>query len=161
MAHKGWPVFAELALRFGDDLRYEFHHLGKGRQGGLPVTYHEVLGDEHNPDAMRQAVAQVGLDVALIWSIWPETFCLTAYEAVAGGAALVTNPDAGNVAYLVAAGDAGVPVSGEVLADEDALIAAFESGEILALARARRKPCLAELAYSELTASLMFAGESL
>lgn len=155
-AHKGWEVFAELALRFGDDPRYEFHHLGKGRQGGLPVTYHEVVADAQNPDAMRAAVARTGLDVALVWSIWPETFCLTAYEGLAGGAALVSNPDAGNVARLI---DQSGGANGRVLADEAALAEAFASGAILALARRGVARAEYGLAYSPLTTQFWFSGE--
>lgn len=148
--HKGWSVFEELVLKLAGDPRYEFHHLGSGRRGGLPVIYHKVVSNQKEPDLMRKATAATRLDVALIWSIWPETFCLTAYEAFAGGAAIVTNPSAGNVVDMVnSIGD------GVVLKDEAALFAAFESGEILKFARARRRAQQYSLEYSALTLGLM------
>jgi hypothetical protein len=150
VAHKGWPVFEELVLKFADDPRYEFHHLGNGRRGGLKLEYTEVSANEGKMDAMRAAVEAAELDVALLWSIWPETFCLTAYEALAGGAALVTNPSAGNVVSVTEA--TGI---GAVLNNEAALIDAFESGSILRLARTVRGPSPHKIRYSALSLEVM------
>ena len=44
VAHKGWPVFKELTLRFGDDARYEFFHVGKGPQTH-PLSEGDVDGE--------------------------------------------------------------------------------------------------------------------
>ena len=71
------------------------------------------------------------------------------YEAVAAGCAVITGPDSGNIAAFV--GETG---QGQVLADEAALAAAFESGQILQLARAQRRPMLYDLIYSALTLDL-------
>jgi hypothetical protein len=150
VAHKGWPVFEELVLKFADDPRYEFHHLGNGRRGGLKLEYTEVSANEGKMDAMRAAVEAAELDVALLWSIWPETFCLTAYEALAGGAALVTNPSAGNVVSVTEA--TGI---GAVLNNEAALIDAFERGSLLRLARTVRGPSLHNIRYSALSLEVM------
>jgi hypothetical protein len=141
--HKGWPVFTDLVRRFGDDPRYSFHHLGKARGRGCGVNFIPVIPDEENPAPMAAAVEALQLDVALVWSLCPETFCLTAYEAAAGGAAVVTNPAAGNVPVFAAAGE------GRVVADESALIAAFAQGDLFDLARAVRRPARRRLVYSD------------
>jgi hypothetical protein len=151
-AHKGWPVFKDLALRFADDPRYQFIHLGGRKIGGLPIAFEPVTVTAARPDAMQRALAKVRADVALIWPLCRETFSFTAYEAVAAGAAVLTNPDSGNVAAFVADGG-----HGRVLADEAGLTAFFEGGEVLALARAQRKPALHELAFSALTVELLEA----
>lgn len=148
--HKGWSIFQDLVLRMTDDPRYEFYHLGKGRRGGLPVEYREVLASEREPDLMRKTVAAVELDVAMIWSIWPETFCLTAYEAIAGGAVVVTNPSAGNVVDLVRQSG-----EGQVLADEADLLKAFETGQITQYARGCRTVRHFDLDYSALTLEVL------
>jgi hypothetical protein len=141
--HKGWPVFADLVRRFGDDPRYSFHHLGKARGRGCNVAFTPAIPDAANPAPMVAAVEALQLDVALVWSLCPETFCLTAYEAAAGGAAVVTHPAAGNVPVFAATGE------GRVLADETALIAAFAQGELHDLARRRRRPARRRLVYSD------------
>jgi hypothetical protein len=148
--HKGWPVFRELALKFGRDPRYRFLHLGLGGEPGLPVESRPVTVTADAPDAMRQAVEALQVDAALIWPLCRETFSFTAHEAAAGGAAVVTNPDSGNVAAFVADGGFG-----RMLADEAALDEAFASGEILALSRDARRPPLFDLVYSGLSADLV------
>jgi len=153
-AHKGWPVFRDLALRFAEDPRYRFIHLGGRQIGGLPIAFEPVTVTAARPDAMQRGLAQARADVALIWPLCRETFSFTAYEAVAAGAAVLTNPDSGNVAAFVADGG-----HGEVVADEAALTALFESGEVLALARAQRKPALYKLAFSALTVDLLATAE--
>lgn len=150
VAHKGWHVFQDLVLRFRDDPRYEFHHLGKGRVGGLPVEYHEVSASETSPNMMQVAVAAAELDVVLLWSIWPETFCLTAYEAIAAGAFLVANPDSGNVAAAITKTGQGV-----ILPDEAALNIAMEAGTLAAYARSRRTVSQFRMEYSALSLELL------
>ncbi len=152
-AHKGWPVFRELAERFAGDPRYEFIHFGLRTIGGLPIGFEPVTVTSAKPKAMQQALAAAQLDALLVWPLCRETFSFTAYEGVAAGAAILTNPDSGNVAAFVADGG-----HGRVIAGEARLTALFESGEVLKLARARRKPALHDLRFSGLTADLLPAG---
>jgi hypothetical protein len=149
-SHKGWPAFKELALKYARDPRYAFVHLGARAEGGLPIAFQAVSVSEADPLAMRNAVEAQGVDAAMIWPLCRETFSFTAYEAAAGGAAIVTSPDSGNVAAFVQAGGGGL-----VFADEAALDAAFASGEILALGRAARRAQPCDLEFSGLTADLV------
>jgi hypothetical protein len=148
--HKGWPVFAELAERHAEDPRYRFLHLGAQRDPRAPVEFHRVSVSVADPRAMRAALERLEVDVALIWSIFRETFCLAAYEAAAAGAAIVTGPDSANVAAFVASSG-----HGRVLADEAALAEAFASGEAASLARSVRRPWLYDLEFSGMTADLL------
>jgi len=146
---KGWPVFRDLAQKFEGDPRYEFLHLGGSPDPSAPAAFHKVVVTPERPRAMQETLEALDADAALIWPLCRETFSFTAYEAAATGAAVLTGPDSGNVAAFAAD-----PAMGRVLDDEAALVAAFESGEILALGRARRKPMLHDLAYSDMTADL-------
>ena len=69
-------------------------------------------------------------------------------EAAAAGAAVLTGPDSGNIAAQVKAG-----LAGRVLADEAALFAAFETGEVLSLSRSARGARVRDMVFSGLTAS--------
>lgn len=153
--HKGWSAFKELALKYVRDPRYVFLHLGARSEGGLPIDFHQVVVSDDQPWAMQAMVEAQAVDVAMIWPLCRETFSFTAYEAVAGGAAVVTSPDSGNVAAFVETGNRGL-----VFADEAALDAAFASGEILALARAARRPQIYDLEFSGLTADLVAPKEA-
>jgi hypothetical protein len=147
--HKGWPVFRYLAARFIDDPRYEFVHLGARPAPRSRLSFREVAAGPSNPLAMREALADERADAVLIWPLCRETFSFVAFEAVAAGCAVITGPDSGNVAAFVAEGG-----HGRVL-DEAALGAAFASGDILALARAQRRPMTCDIAFSALTADLL------
>ena len=98
---------------------------------------------------MANALTAAEPDAVLAWPLCRETFSFVAYEAVAAGAAVVTGPDSGNIQAFVS--ETG---HGRVLADEAALTAAFETGDILDLARARRRPMLYELRHSALSLDL-------
>ncbi len=148
-ALKGWALFQDLAEQLAGDRRYELHHLGARPSPGTAATFHPVVATPERPDAMQDAAEALELDAALIWPLCRETFSLTAHEAAAAGAAVITGPDSGNVAAFVAASGLG-----RVLADEAALAQAFVSGEILDLARRHRDAMLYDLVYSGLTADL-------
>ncbi len=147
--HKGWPAFMSLASRFGEDPRYEFIHLGAMRDRAMPYRFVEVHGGSDNPMAMQQALEAADVDAVLIWPLCRETFSFVAYETVAAGCAIVTGPDSGNVVAFVTEGG-----HGQVLADETALTTAFQTGAILQLGRAQRRPMLYDLVYSALTLDL-------
>lgn len=147
---KGWPVFQSLVDRFGSN--FEFYYFGERDCGDARVTWVPVsAGDGLEASPMTEAVATNELDYAIIWSIAPETFCFTAYEALAGGARILTNRDAGNVVHLVTKEQAGL-----VLADQ-AELHAFMSAlcETLPDQVRQSRPSRADLKYSRLTLDVL------
>ncbi len=148
--HKGWPVFRDLILRYAGDRRFEFFHLGMHEQPRLPLRFAEVRVNAGDPAAMTKKIEELQIDVVIIWSLWPETFCFTAYEAVAGGAVVVAPAGSGNVAHMVRETGKGV-----VLADEGALWELFESGVAESLARSKRRVEHFSLELSTMTADLI------
>jgi hypothetical protein len=130
--HKGWPVFEELAMRLAADTRYGFYQIGIPGDSPLPgcIRGIPIRVSPEQPDAMIEAIAEHRIDVALVWSLWPETFCFVAHEALAGGAYVVGRAAAGNVWPAVAA---NAPAQGCVVENEPELFRLFESGEILRL----------------------------
>ena len=154
--HKGWPVYARLVDMLRGDSRYTFLHLGFAPDETSSATFEKVGGQGGR--TMAEAVETLELDVAVIWSLCPETFCFTAYEAVAAGAAVITLPDAGNVPRFVEAADQGA--RGVVVADEHALFDLFHDGGALALSRSKRKPQHFDMAFSRMTADLLAKGAS-
>jgi glycosyltransferase involved in cell wall biosynthesis len=147
--HKGWPVYAELVERFGQDRRYAFHHLAHKPDLTVDAAFTSLAGFV-DAQPMITAVEALEIDVAIIWSLCPETFCFTAYEAAAAGALILTNPDAGNVPVFVRGGG-----HGWVLEDERALFDLFAGGDVLRLRRGERTVRRSALAYSRMTADLI------
>ena len=131
--HKGWDVFQELVRRNTASGNYRFYHFGDGRYRGTDIERREVNVVEDDPLAVVAALRQEGIDLAVLWSLWEESFSFTAHEAQSAGAAILTSQSSGNIARLVE-----ISGDGLVFADEHELFAAFESGSILDLVRSRR-----------------------
>lgn len=148
--HKGWPVFRDLALRHARDSRYHFFHLGKFEEIGLPVHFVNVEVGAENPRAMLDAVAEHEIDVAIIWSLCPETFSFVGHEAIAGGAYVIAPRSSGNLGRLVDVSGKGV-----TLEDESDLFALFKSGDAYLFSRQVRAAEVSDLRYSNLTADFM------
>ena len=85
------------------------------------------------PDAMRAALERHQLDFAFLWSIWPETFSFTCYEAMAAGAFVLTGQQSGNIAAQAGAGSRG-----RVFPDLDAVERFLVDDAAVAATRDRR-----------------------
>ena len=111
--HKGWHVFSELTKAFSGDRRYAFHHLGQHNMRNPGVRFTKVSTSAADPLIMASTIAKTGIDVALIWPEWPETFSFIYQEATAAGALVVTNPRSGNVQATIASNGLGHVVMNE------------------------------------------------
>ena len=80
--------------------------------------------------AMTDALVAHGIDLVLVLSPWPETFCLVAYEAMAAGADIIALPGSGNIADMVLRTGRGV-----VVQDLLALTWFFQGGDAVRYVR--------------------------
>ena len=120
---KGWTIFERMIERhkLGTQMRFVYCGARPVKLAGVDKVPVHVTTD--NPDAMIDTVRAEKIDLVLHWATWPETFSLSCYEALAGGAYVLTNPVSGNVAATIDRLGCGA-----VLEDEDALVAFFEDG---------------------------------
>lgn len=149
--HKGWMAFLKVLDEFAGDPRFEFHHLGAGPQCDRRTAFSYVSVLKGGPNAAVDALIANGIDVVLLWSIWPETFSFVAHEAMCAGSNIITCTDAGNIARV--ATNAG----GLVLENEAALLNAFRNGEVERLAFAKRSHArdTSVLVFSKLTFGIL------
>ena len=132
--HKGWPAFRKLVLANRNNPSVEFYLLGTQPNNDLlGLHYTEVRVSANNHSAMMEALVSQHIDLAFIWSVWPETYCITAHEAVAAGVPVLTCEQSGNVAQMVSECDCGL-----VFRDEEEVLAVFASGEIRRMVEALR-----------------------
>lgn len=126
--HKGWASFERLAELFATDERYEFLQLGA--PGPIPrqIEHVNVRVTAEDRDAMIRSINNHSVDVAVIWSLWPETYCFTAHEAIAAGAFVVHRRNQGHVDVAV---HRWAPKAGIVLQNEESLHQYFRSGQIV------------------------------
>ena len=80
---------------------YELFHLGAC---GIPQKHVEVVDVSFlkgGPDAMTKALKQHEIDIAVLCSIWPETFSFTCFEAIAANSLVITISESGNIASTI------------------------------------------------------------
>lgn len=104
----------------------------------VPVSF---LADGH--DAMLEALREHQIDLAMLWSIWPETYSYTLHEALAANCFVLTCPPSGNIAAVVK--DTG---RGRVLESDRQLIRFLRND---ATARAVAAACIGRHRQAELT----------
>lgn len=123
--HKGWPAFVEVAAAIEGSQAYQPFHFTALPADPAPPNVETVLVKvlPGARGAMTDALIAKSIDLVLVLSTWPETFCLVAYEAVASGADVIALPGSGNVADMVLASGRGL-----VMPDTAAVINFFTSG---------------------------------
>jgi len=136
--HKGWPTFAALARRCAKDPAYGFYRFGAPSEVRLAggIRNIDVRVSHDRPNAMIEAISEHRIDVVVNWSPWPETFCYTVHEALAGGAFVLASAGAGHVS---AALRAIAPEQGCVLESEAELFRLFEERRLARLVRDARR----------------------
>lgn len=131
--HKGWPIFEALVAHERANPDYRFEYFGEGVIANQGIARTPVRVGHSDYQAMARALHRAAIDLVVIWSSAPETFSLTAHEALAAGAAILCPPESGNVARLVE--HTG---KGKILESEAALMAFFATGEAARLGHSLR-----------------------
>lgn len=80
---------------------YDFFHLGAAGRKMPGVSYVPVSFLDEGPNAMIHALRKNQIDIAFLWSIWPETYSFTLFEAFAANCFVLTNEMSGNIAVQV------------------------------------------------------------
>jgi len=133
--HKGWSTWQRLTEKFGSDSRYEFFLFSETRRRSRNFKHVPVSVTKETRSQMTDMLQSQGIDVALLWSICPETFSYTLYESLAAGCVVLTNPDSGNIQAYVR----DHPETGMVLDDEKDLMELLDGKGLVDLVDERQK----------------------
>ena len=134
--HKGFHVYEDLASRHSHDSRYSFFHLGSTHpKVARNITFIPVEVSTAQRHRMTDTLIANEIDVVVNWSLCHETFCFTAYEAMAAGAFVLAPTRAGNITPAITQRDIE---QGLGLDSEEALFELFSSGELFGLVMRRR-----------------------
>lgn len=106
---KGWDSFKQLVAECHN--QYDFYCLGFSDEIIPHVTHVEVSFIKDGETAMTKKLLEHEIDIALLWSEWPETYSYTYYESVAAGAYIITNDKSGNIKDQVHIYNNGVSLS--------------------------------------------------
>lgn len=96
---KGWEVWKKLCEKY--DQTYGLYILGDGECPGAVKKY-PVSVAKDGPNAMVDTIRKHEIDVAFLWSLVPETYAYTFFEAYVNGCYVITNPKSGNICYMTA-----------------------------------------------------------
>ena len=123
----------ELQRRLASNDAYSFWFFGASDPGIAGITHVATHVRASDPASTFRAVADNSIDIVLHWASWPETFSFSTFEALGGGAFVITNEGSGNVAAAVEHFERGV-----VLADCDTLYDFAQLGRLEQLANEAR-----------------------
>lgn len=120
---KGWKQFKDAttkANQFG--LNEQFYQFGWGVEK-FPYIEQIDIDFKKSITAMTDALREEKIHVAVLWSLWPETYAYTYYEALAANCFVITNENSGNICAQVEARNNGIVVSdlSELLCNESKL----------------------------------------
>ena len=147
---KGWDIYASLIRDPDLFILFDWFHLGATTVDLSTDIEYLNVNISDSPDAMIRAIRESQIDFALIWPQWPETFCLTAYEAVIGGANIITNEESGNVAAFARS----IPY-GHVIANNYATLKSFLLELTPAKAASLSFPSEVQFEYSNMSAEVL------
>ena len=123
--HKGWRTWLKLTDTFCKYSQYQFFLFSNEKKSSAKFKNISVTVDAEDPKAMVKALRKQQIDVAFLWSIWPETYSYTLEEALAAGVFVITNPHSGNIYAQVHDKPYGI-----CLKNEAELMSFFEQGQL-------------------------------
>lgn len=80
---------------------YDCYYFGVSDNPYAYVTKVNVFVTPENPNAMVKALQEHHIQVAVLWSICPETYSYAYFEAMTAGCYIITGKDSGNIAAQV------------------------------------------------------------
>lgn len=123
--HKGWDTWCRL-VALANPEKFEFIVFNSLDEMHPSMRKVRVAFSQKNLNAMTEALRNEGVHIAILWSMCPETYSYTCFEAYAANAFILTREGSGNMAEVVRRIGCGL-----VLNTEEELDALFLSPERL------------------------------
>ncbi len=105
--NKGYDIWREF-VRLNKDRYLNFFHIGAVLEKIPSVTYIPVQLDENGYNMVSKKLQDHKIQIAFIFSIWPETYAFTLFESLEGGAYIITHHNSGNISAMVKKLDCGM-----------------------------------------------------
>lgn len=124
--HKGWDVYKKLTDDHIDNPNFKFYLFSNHKTIG---NFECVQVYVKNTDrlGMVEKLKQYQIDVAILWSLCPETFSYTLHESLAAGCFVITNKYSGNIQAFISEH----PDKGIILENEQSLTNLFSSDKLV------------------------------
>jgi len=100
--NKGWDKWEQASAKaYSKCCNLLFYHFGKTADTIPYIQKVPVAFSRGNLNAMVIALRTHKIDVAILWSICPETYSYTYFESMASNVFVITNVNSGNIAAMV------------------------------------------------------------
>lgn len=97
--HKGGKQWKEIVRK--NKFKYNFYMFSNDINNDNNVIHINVSYSKDNLNAMVEALRKECIDVVILWSIWPETYSFTFFEAISANCFVITTDSSGNIADMV------------------------------------------------------------
>ena len=94
---KGYDKWEKIVTKIKTIPQYKLFYLGKEVEEDDEVKSIFVSVTEQGKDAMKNAVADNGINCAFLWPQCPETYSYVYYELIMSGVYIITNKNSGNI----------------------------------------------------------------
>ena len=114
---KGWPQWIEAVHQARKQgCNYDYFQFGTVNEHFEFIT--EIAVDfKKSLTAMTDSLRKYQIDIAVLWSVWPETYSYTYYESLAANCFVLTNAASGNICQQVRRRGNGLIYPGTCLSD--------------------------------------------
>lgn len=99
--HKGIDLWNKLEKNENILKKYDLYYFGINTENNKYVKNIYVNNTKDNPYMMRDELRKYNIDIVILWSVIPETYSFTYYEASSSGCYILTNDKSGNIASQV------------------------------------------------------------
>lgn len=112
--NKGWTSWINVTRKaYNLGCNEKFYHFGNTGNTSHYIKNVPVCFSSENINAMVMALRTYRIDVAVLWSICPETYSYTYYESTAANTFIITNINSGNIAAMVRKRNNGIVLDNE------------------------------------------------
>lgn len=99
---KGWLQWLKATTKAYELGCHEvFYHFGNTSDMRPYLKKVPVYFNRGNLNEMIDCLRENSIDVAVLWSVWPETYSYTYFECAAANTFIITNKNSGNIAAMV------------------------------------------------------------
>jgi hypothetical protein len=134
MFHKGWDDFKALSDELKNTKEYLFYLLSSQNKRG-EFKWIDVSVSKTDRFKMIKELKNNNIDIAILWSICPESYSYSLYESLSAGCFIITNPYSGNIQNYIKDN----PEKGLVLENYDELLEKFVTKEIFGFVKEYQK----------------------
>lgn len=121
--NKGWDEWKKAVTSLNKEVlsKYKFYHFGSTNERLENVEQFNVSMSQDGGTTMIKMLQKYDVDIAVLYSIWPETYSYTFFEVLEAGCYVITSRESGNIAEQIKEYQNGIIVNNDTESFADIL----------------------------------------